>query len=66
MYPELAGQYPDYLALQLRLFAAGERGGTDYADIMHSAARRLTPEQIQDLAAFYASLDPADQPSPEP
>lgn len=64
MYPLLAGQYPDYLALQLRLFAAGERGGTDYADLMHSATRRLTEQQIRDLAAFYASLAPTDEPQP--
>jgi cytochrome c553 len=62
MYPVLAGQYPDYLALQLRLFTAGERGGTEYAQIMHSAAQRLTPEQIRDLAAFYASLTPSTAP----
>lgn len=62
MYPALAGQYPDYLALQLRLFAAGERGGTEYAHVMHSAARRLTPGQIRDLAEFYASLPPSAVP----
>lgn len=66
MYPDLAGQYPDYLALQLRLFAAGERGGTEYANIMHTAAQRLTPEQMRDLADFYASLDPSDDPEPGP
>jgi len=66
MYPLLAGQYPGYLALQLQLFAAGERGGTEYANIMHSATRRLTDEQIRDLAAFYASLAPTDEPQPGP
>ncbi|SDS64844.1 Cytochrome c553 [Halopseudomonas xinjiangensis] len=62
MYPVLAGQYPDYLALQLQLFAAGERGGTEYAEIMHSAAQRLTPDQMRDLAQFYASLERANRP----
>lgn len=65
MYPELAGQYPDYLALQLQLFAAGKRGGTAYSGIMHSAAQRLTLGQISDLAAFYASLAPSGEPEPE-
>src|SRR5690606_17800805 len=37
LYPELAGQYADYLALQMRLFAAGGRGGTDYAHLMERA-----------------------------
>ena len=59
LYPDLAGQYPAYLALQLELFAKGERGGTEYADIMHRAANRLTPQQIHDLAQFYASLKPS-------
>ena len=62
LYPELAGQYPQYLALQLQLFASGERGGTRYADIMHIAANRLTESQRQDLAAFYASLSPESSP----
>ncbi len=64
LYPALAGQYPDYLALQLQLFASGERGGTEYADIMHSAARRLTPGQMRDLATFYASLERSSGPEP--
>ncbi|MEH6566369.1 MAG: c-type cytochrome [Halopseudomonas sp.] len=57
-YPVLAGQYPEYLTQQLQLFAAGERGGTQYAHVMHSAGRRLNPEQISDLAACYGSLTP--------
>jgi cytochrome c553 len=55
-YPNLAGQYPEYLALQLRLFHEGTRGGTEYAQVMHSAARRLTPAQIETLARYYGSL----------
>lgn len=56
MYPELAGQYADYLVLQLELFKAGRRGGTPYAHIMNHIAGRLTPAQIRDLAIYYASL----------
>lgn len=56
MYPNIAGQYARYLNLQLELFTAGKRGGTEYAHIMHSAAQRLTPEQMQALADYYASL----------
>lgn len=55
MYPDLGGQYADYLALQLELFKAEKRGGTAYANIMHTAAKRLTSEQIRDLALYYAS-----------
>lgn len=59
LYPDLAGQYADYLELQLRLFRQGERGGTPYARIMHTAASALTPADIRALAAYYASV-PAD------
>lgn len=55
-YPKLAGQYADYLALQLSLFKAGKRGGTPYVRIMHSAAKGLDEAQIRDLARYYGSL----------
>lgn len=54
-YPVLAGQYPRYLRDQLRLFRDGRRGGTEYAALMHVAVRSLTDEDLEDLAAFYAS-----------
>ncbi|MEK0361761.1 c-type cytochrome [Pseudomonas sp. CBC3] len=60
MYPDIAGQHARYLKQQLDLFTAGTRGGSEYVHIMHSAAQRLTPEQIQALADYYASLPPTD------
>lgn len=57
VYPELAGQYAGYLALQLQLFKAGGRGGTPYAHIMNQVAGRLTQAQIQDLAVYYARAE---------
>lgn len=56
VYPNLAGQYADYLMLQLELFKAGKRGGTPYAHIMNHVASRLTQAQIRDLAVYYALL----------
>lgn len=56
MYPDIAGQYAGYLKQQLQLFTSGTRGGSEYAHVMHSAAQRLTLEQMQDLADYYASL----------
>lgn len=55
-YPILAGQYADYLALQLQLFQQQHRGGWDYAHLMHPVALRMTPDQMRDVAAYYASL----------
>ncbi len=63
MYPNIAGQNAGYLKLQLELFTTGKRGGTAYAHIMHSAAQRLTPEQMQALAGYYAALPAAAAPS---
>ena len=57
VYPRLAGQHPRYLALQLRLFQQDRRGGTRYRHVMHRAASALSEQQIEDLAAYYGSLD---------
>ena len=57
IYPELAGQHSDYLALQLELFNKQSRGGTPYAHIMRRVAGRLTPQQMRDVTAYYGSID---------
>ncbi|MBW3541694.1 MAG: c-type cytochrome [Planctomycetes bacterium] len=59
-YPTLAGQYAEYLVLQLELFKAEHRGGSAYAHLMHPVASRLTPEQMRDVAAYYRALPPAN------
>jgi cytochrome c553 len=58
LYPELAGQPAEYLALQLALFRQGHRGGTAYRELMDVAAERLDAAQIRDLALYYSSLPP--------
>jgi cytochrome c553 len=58
--PVLAGQYLDYLDLQLGLFAQRTRGGSAYAHLMDEVAPRLTRDQRRDVAAYYASLPDAD------
>ncbi|GAB2625699.1 c-type cytochrome [Novilysobacter erysipheiresistens] len=59
LYPRLAGQHPDYLALQLQLFKQGRRGGTAYSHIMETIAGSLEDADIDDLAAWYGSLPPS-------
>jgi cytochrome c553 len=54
-YPALRGQTPAYLAQQLRLFRAGIRGGTPYAHIMATIARRLSNAQIDAVAAYFGT-----------
>ena len=61
-YPLLAGQPADYLRLQLELFKQGHRGGSDYAHLMQHVAPRLSPEQIEAVAAYFASLAPEPPP----
>jgi cytochrome c553 len=56
--PVLAGQYADYLALQLQLFAARHRGGSERAHLMDEVAPHLTHEQMREVAAYYQSLEP--------
>jgi cytochrome c553 len=56
VYPALAGQYADYLVLQLELFKKMHRGGSAYARVMRAVAARLTSEQMREVARYYASL----------
>lgn len=58
-YPSLAGQYPGYIADQLRLFRDGKRGRTAHAAIMAAAIRGITEDEIVAAAAFYGRLAPA-------
>lgn len=52
MYPVLAGQYEDYLVHALRAYRDGSRKNA----IMAGLATTLSDEDIEDLAAYYASL----------
>jgi cytochrome c553 len=56
-YPILAGQYADYLALQLTLFAERRRGGSMFAHLMHQPADGLTGTE-RDLVARYFGTQP--------
>lgn len=54
-YPALAGQHAGYLANQLRLFRAGNRGGR-LAELMSAASRNLSDEDIRAVALYYSRL----------
>lgn len=60
-YPNLAGQYPEYVELQLGLFRSRSRGGTAYAHIMQQVAAELTEEQIRDVAGYLSRTGPSPQ-----
>jgi cytochrome c553 len=54
-FPKLAGQSAAYLRGQLELWGKGLRDRSGYGAIMAVVAKRLTPAQIRDVTAFYAS-----------
>ena len=57
-FPELAGQSARYLQSQLELWRNGGRAQTDHGEIMSTVGQRMSPEQIRDVSAFFASLPP--------
>jgi cytochrome c553 len=57
-YPKLAGQSEAYIAGQLQLLQKGIRAGTPQGAIMTPIARLLSDRQIEDVAAYFASVEP--------
>jgi cytochrome c553 len=51
-FPRIAGQSASYLSQQLRAYGSGVRANA----IMAPIARALSPEDIGDVASYYASL----------
>jgi len=59
--PNIAGQRPGYLYLEMRVYQLGGRGNTP----MNNAVKFLSDDALVKVAAYYANLDPA-QPAPAP
>ena len=57
-FPRLSGQNAWYLYSTLQDFASGKRPN----DVMHAVASELSDRQMQDVAAFYATVGPAPYP----
>ena len=55
--PALAGRSPSYLARQLYDFQSGTRKGL-WAPLMADVVAELSTDQIVDLTAYLASLEP--------
>src|SRR5260370_22236130 len=53
-FPRLAGQSADYLAGPLRHFASGARASA----IMSRLAKALSPDDIADVPAYFAAIQP--------
>jgi cytochrome c553 len=54
MYPKLAGQHAEYITKQLKNFKAGERVNP----IMGGMVASLTPEDMENLGAYFAGQTP--------
>ncbi len=61
-FPRIAGQSAQYLAKQLRDYASGVRSNA----VMSPVAKALSPDDVADAAAYYASLDPPFPPLKPP
>jgi cytochrome c553 len=55
--PWLEGQSEAYLKAQLQAFRSGQRTN-DISQQMRNIARAMTPQEIDDAAAYYASQPP--------
>jgi cytochrome c553 len=53
--PNIAGQRPAYLYIELRVYQSGGRGNTP----MNNVVKFLSDEALVNVAAFYASVNPA-------
>jgi cytochrome c553 len=60
-YPKLAGQHADYLATALNEYKEGDKSMIGRKNpIMAGQAAALTATEIQDLAAYFSSIEPTD------
>lgn len=55
IYPNLAGQKQGYMELQLLAFRSGQRINA----AMTPHARKLSDQDIADLSAYYANMNPS-------
>jgi len=53
-YPAIAGQHAAYLASQLRVYASGERKGSN--QMMRGIASRMTEDDIRSVTAYIQGL----------
>lgn len=53
LWPRLAGQWPDYIVKALEDYASGQRNNA----VMAGFAATLTPEDREDLAAYFSSQE---------
>jgi cytochrome c553 len=60
-FPNLAAQQPGYIVAELKGFRGHSRQDPEGFEYMWGIARRLTDDQIDAIAAYYAAQPPAHQ-----
>jgi cytochrome c553 len=55
-YPRLSGQFPSYLADQMRAMASGERDNTGVQEHMAEIANRLSKRDIEAVTNYATGL----------
>ena len=60
-FPNLAAQQPAYIVAELKEFRSHSRQDPEGFEYMWGIARRLTDDQIDAIAGYYAALPPAHQ-----
>ena len=55
-YPSLGGQYPEYIAAQLKAFRSEERVNDGDTRIMRDVASRLSDKELEAVASYAAGL----------
>ena len=60
-YPRLAGQSEQYIRQQLQVLQRGIRAKTPHGAIMTTIAKRLTEQQAEAAAAFFANQSPTER-----
>jgi cytochrome c553 len=61
-YPRLAGQHEDYIVRQLELMKSNKRDNA----VMAGFVITLTPQDMHDIAAYFAGKTPQPQPAAAP
>lgn len=56
VFPALAGQHADYIALQLKKFRSGERSNDGDTRMMRSVAALLSDKEIEAVASYISGL----------
>jgi cytochrome c553 len=61
VYPRLAGQHAAYMSNRLRLWKGGLSSRSSTDPIMAPIARSLSERQIEDVSAYFSSMNPAGE-----